>query len=220
MDRPSHQEKRKIYSRTYRDAHKEEIAAYNGAYREAHREEQKAYMKAWRKAHQEEQRAYREAHQQKRKADDKAYCETHREERRMRHRVYNEAHREERRLYRQKYRQTDRSRAVRRQGTARRGAQKAGLPATLTEEQWLRTLAYFDNCCTYCGLRNTPLEQDHIVPLSMGGAYVANNIVPACKRCNSSKNNMPLQEWVADRGAAFVQEGAVKQIQAYLALQT
>jgi 5-methylcytosine-specific restriction endonuclease McrA len=53
--------------------------------------------------------------------------------------------------------------------------------------EWLAICAAFDNRCAYCGGRPSVLEMDHVVALSRGGKHIAENIVPACKPCNSSK---------------------------------
>lgn len=49
-----------------------------------------------------------------------------------------------------------------------------------------------DDRCTYC---RKPLSiftatQDHVIPVSKGGADEDDNIVLACYRCNSSKSDM------------------------------
>jgi hypothetical protein len=50
--------------------------------------------------------------------------------------------------------------------------------------------------CIYCGTSAThdfaELHLDHVVPFSMGGASTADNLVTACKRCNSEKGNREL----------------------------
>jgi 5-methylcytosine-specific restriction endonuclease McrA len=51
--------------------------------------------------------------------------------------------------------------------------------------------------CTYCGAKAT--EADHYKPLSRGGLHCRNNIVPACKPCNCSKNARDPEEWQASR---------------------
>ena len=40
---------------------------------------------------------------------------------------------------------------------------------------------------------------EHVEPPSRGGEDAAENIVPACLPCNSSKSNLFLLEWVAVR---------------------
>lgn len=77
----------------------------------------------------------------------------------------------------------------------RRHAKKKNVIATLTPEQWLDTLGSFDNCCVYCGKMLDNPQQDHVIPLSFGGGYTKENILPACKPCNSSKHNHLLEEW-------------------------
>lgn len=69
----------------------------------------------------------------------------------------------------------------------RREARKRDLPHTLTVKQWREIKSIFNNSCAYCGEKK-PLTQDHFFPLSKGGEYTRNNIIPACKTCNSSKN--------------------------------
>jgi 5-methylcytosine-specific restriction endonuclease McrA len=43
--------------------------------------------------------------------------------------------------------------------------------------------------CQYCG---APAENlDHVIPRSKGGAHSWDNVVAACRRCNSRKENRP-----------------------------
>ncbi len=65
----------------------------------------------------------------------------------------------------------------------------------LTLAQWLEIQAEFDGRCTYCLEYPERLEMDHVIPLSRGGNHTADNIVPACRSCNSSKGNKLLSEW-------------------------
>lgn len=75
----------------------------------------------------------------------------------------------------------------------RRRSRKAGLPATLTNEEWDAILLAHSHQCAYCGIKPATgervLEQDHVIPVTAGGGYTADNIVPACKSCNSAKGN-------------------------------
>ncbi len=51
-----------------------------------------------------------------------------------------------------------------------------------------------DACiCMYCGTKHCKhqLSRDHVVPLSMGGKDVWNNVVAACRRCNNLKAGHP-----------------------------
>jgi len=60
----------------------------------------------------------------------------------------------------------------------------------LTLEQWESIKKSFGYRCAYCQVEFTqdnPATQDHIIPLSRGGHHTADNIVPACRSCNSKK---------------------------------
>ncbi|MCE2412804.1 HNH endonuclease [Candidatus Poribacteria bacterium] len=43
--------------------------------------------------------------------------------------------------------------------------------------------------CAYCGLEEVPLEIDHIIPKSRGGANRLQNLALSCKECNLGKGN-------------------------------
>lgn len=82
----------------------------------------------------------------------------------------------------------------------RRRTLKRALPSTFTHEQWQRCLEWWNHTCAYCGAQQSfwhVLEQEHFVPLTLGGGYTPDNIIPACKNCNSKKRNTPPQEWLA-----------------------
>ena len=49
--------------------------------------------------------------------------------------------------------------------------------------------------CVYCGSRQS-LTIDHLVPRIRGGSDEADNLVYACRRCNSSKGGRDLVEWM------------------------
>lgn len=68
-----------------------------------------------------------------------------------------------------------------------------GVAATLTVEEWLAILARFGGRCAYCG-RSGRQTQDHVLPLTRGGAHSASNVVPACKSCNCRKQKRTPEE--------------------------
>ena len=53
-----------------------------------------------------------------------------------------------------------------------------------------------DNFCLYCGqcFPDSQLSRDHVTPLSRGGQDTWNNVVAACKPCNSYKGNRRPEE--------------------------
>lgn len=64
-------------------------------------------------------------------------------------------------------------------------------------EQWKTCKTHFDNRCAYCGHKKH-LEKEHFIPLSRGGEYTVNNIVPACRQCNGAKYNKLFFDWYSD----------------------
>ena len=79
---------------------------------------------------------------------------------------------------------------------ARRRALFGAVVLDFTVEQWDEMKAMHEYRCAYCH-EEKPLTQDHIIPISKGGAHTRDNIAPACRSCNSSKHNRDLLEWLA-----------------------
>jgi hypothetical protein len=77
----------------------------------------------------------------------------------------------------------------------RRKAKKKQLPATLTEEQWQSCLKHFDYKDAYTGLSMNIISQDHYIPVSKGGPFSVDNIVPCEANINSSKGNRDFGIW-------------------------
>jgi 5-methylcytosine-specific restriction endonuclease McrA len=59
----------------------------------------------------------------------------------------------------------------------------------LTDEQW-DALCRAWGGCAYCGDTRAALTKDCVLPISRGGRYTLDNVVPACPSCNASKCNM------------------------------
>ena len=84
-------------------------------------------------------------------------------------------------------RHLDTAREIDRVHKHRRNAQKRQTLATFTRADWQRMLGLYGHRCVYCGKKSQRLTQDHVIPLSQGGDYTWENIVPACRACNSRK---------------------------------
>ena len=65
----------------------------------------------------------------------------------------------------------------------------------LTPEQWAALTQVWGGCA-YCGATDRPLQRDCVLPLSRGGRYTLDNIVPACGPCNASKCNDEVTGWL------------------------
>jgi hypothetical protein len=51
----------------------------------------------------------------------------------------------------------------------------------------------WDCKCGYCGDEATSL--DHIIPRFKSGSSNRNNLLPACRRCNTSKASAKMEDW-------------------------
>lgn len=51
-----------------------------------------------------------------------------------------------------------------------------------------------ENICQYCGIKDSKLTIDHIIPLSRGGKTNWENCVASCKKCNNMKDRRTPKE--------------------------
>ncbi|ALC88134.1 hypothetical protein AM499_07750 [Bacillus sp. FJAT-22090] len=72
--------------------------------------------------------------------------------------------------------------------------------------EWTELLKKHDNICFYCGVRMTKTPgikqrtRDHMIPISKGGSDKIENIVPACRSCNSKKGKLTFDEFLEKIG--------------------
>lgn len=76
----------------------------------------------------------------------------------------------------------------------------ASVDHDLTTPQWEALKAAWGGCA-YCGAAGgttpgTGLQRDTMLPISRGGRYTWDNVVPACASCNASKGNTELTSWM------------------------
>lgn len=65
----------------------------------------------------------------------------------------------------------------------------------LTAEQWTALRQAWGGCA-YCGATDVALQRDCVLAISRGGRYTVANVVPACRRCNTSKCNDEVTGWL------------------------
>ncbi len=65
----------------------------------------------------------------------------------------------------------------------------------LTDEQWGLIKDAWSGCA-YCGAADADLQRDCVLPISRGGRYTLDNVVPACPSCNRSKCNSEVTAWL------------------------
>lgn len=152
---------------------------------------------------------YRERHPEKRKAICKSYRDRNRDKLREYNRKWELENHEHvlnrRRLLRQKhskqYREADKKLRksklhIYRENVRRRRAMIANCTTencSSAVKQLLRAHRCYW-CWTEFDLISRP-EIEHIVPLNRGGKHSPDNLVAACRRCNSSKSDRLYWEW-------------------------
>jgi len=159
-------EHRKAVSVAYAKANKERRKTNQAEWYKKNRERENARNAAWRKANPERHRDTAVQYYWKNKERRKAYAA-----------AYNKAN-------------PDKANS----SAMRRYVRKLGAPGDHTTDQWLSLLTSYHGKCVYCGAKAT--ARDHITPLADGGSNDIENIVPACKSCNSSKRTRPLLVWM------------------------
>ncbi|MDD4566147.1 MAG: HNH endonuclease [Eubacteriales bacterium] len=157
--------------RKYAEMNKDFVNELRRLYRESHREEIAEINRQYRKNNKESLKAKESAKRQKPE--------------------YKILHNKRSR----KYNVSDKGRLSKQLGRERYRNRQAAVSATLTKRQWEIIKRMFNHSCAYCGKELKNLTQDHFIPLSAGGGYDANNIIPCCKSCNSSKQNKDFFEW-------------------------
>src|SRR5215831_11061020 len=162
----------------------------------------------------EERRLRRLKNLPREKATARAYREAHREQTAARKAVYQSGIGRHRMLEAGKrYRQTEHGKEIKRAGSARwrktekgrvagrircsrRRARRLSANGQILPIQWLGIIKMQKNRCFYCRKRFTkkqPPTMDHIIALSQGGDHMPENIVAACRSCNSSKGSKRTQ---------------------------
>ena len=94
--------------------------------------------------------------------------------------------------YHKQYRQTEEGKASHQRGEFKRRAIFKERINTLTADEWIDILKEYKFKCAYCGKEFTLFDRetkDHVIPISKGGHNTKENIVPACRSCNSKKHN-------------------------------
>lgn len=118
-----------------------------------------------------------------------AYMKVYRVENRAKleaqNRAWRERNPERHKAMRQAWRDEHKAERVHQEG--RRRARKKGNGGSHTFAEWMAKCAAFDWRCVYCG-SDGEMTRDHDIPVSRGGADSIDNIVPACRSCNSSKH--------------------------------
>lgn len=159
-------------------------------YRKQHKEELSQKMKLWSQNNKEYldnyQKEYRKNNIIDRRLACKKWSSNNKEYLREYHKKHYEANKEHKKKIVKKYRLENPERVkVARYNRLSRIIENGGV---VSEVEWKEIKNKYNNKCLCCGSNNIPLDMDHIVPLSLGGKNIKDNIQPLCRSCNARKN--------------------------------
>jgi len=134
-------------------------------------------------------RRYLERHPERRHESTQQYYLTHREAHAERVKRWEGKHPEQRKAIMRAFRSSPKGRALNARELAKRRAKMREIVCTLTAAEWRTILLDYKFACAYCQRTDLKLTQDHVIPISKGGHHTKQNVVPACRSCNSKKLN-------------------------------
>jgi hypothetical protein len=141
-----------------------------------------------------------EANSEKYRETTRQYREANPEKVRGYHRKYREDNKEKRRESDRKWQASNPEKCAIRQ--QRRRARRAALPDTLTLEQQLEIVSYFNGGCALTG--STNFHMDHVIPINCGhGGTNYANASPLRDDLNMSKSDRNIFEWFSDNRERF-----------------
>jgi 5-methylcytosine-specific restriction endonuclease McrA len=181
--------------RAYSAANREKIRAKNAVYRADTREQLRAKARIYKQKKTAQRRLARALYAQENQEDLRQRLLLTQEARKARQKQYAIAYRKANRdtlNAKQRAYYHRRPQEVSQAAGQRNRARRLRTPLnTLTASQWKAIKAHYGSRCVYCGQRSERLTQDHIIPLSKGGTHTVQNVVPACRSCNSKKQAGP-----------------------------
>lgn len=216
----NNKEKIQEYKKQYRTNNKEKIAAQNKKYYEKNKEKVLATNKEWAEKNKdkmdfykkkyylenleqirERNKVYREENKEYLLKEKRKYHWENREEILRKRKMYYVENKEKFQEYSKKYNKENRE--LLNTIMQKRRAKIKKLPNDFKVKDWENVKLYFDNSCAYCGMTekehikkfNEQLHQEHFIPVSKGGGYTIDNIIPACRSCNSSKGEKDFKVW-------------------------
>lgn len=171
-------------------------------YREKNREKLNQQMKEYHKLHRDREREYQKKYYEENKDKIKLkravwwknWYQNNKNGVSKKHKIRYLENREYEISKVRKYQKTEKGRINTIIQVQRRKARLKGLPNNFSSQNWKICLEYFNYKCCYCG-RKKKLTKDHFIPLSKGGEFTKDNILPACLSCNISKHNNDFYTW-------------------------
>lgn len=203
-------DKLKADSKKYVSENADAVKQYRKKYYQDNKEQLSEKNRQWNLENKEKMDSYRRKWKEKNSDSDKRYYENNKEKLLKRNAKYRSENHELMRFYKRKWKVINREKIYHNE-KIRRSNKTEGY---YTIAQWDDARKYFDFKCAYCGNYHENLTQDHFIPLSKGGTYTDDNIIPICAKCNSSKWNNDFEEWYKKQ--PFFDELRMKKVEEYL----
>lgn len=175
------------YHKKWSQANREKDAARKRAWVQANTERAATTKRAWHQEnferHKETTRAWRHANREKAAATRRAWAQANPEKRKEACRAWSKANPEKEAAK-----------------TQRRLARKrnAIVPGREVTDAIVKKRKALFGGCAYCGA-DEKLELEHVVALVSGGLHVEENLLGACRSCNASKNDHPVEAWFREQ---------------------
>lgn len=174
----------------YRAKNKEKILEYHRQWKLENKEHLEKYKDENKEAMTEYNKRYWIENQEKKKEEVSKWRKENAEHIKM----YRVANRERDKKKAQEWHASEKGKILRATMTNRYRAKKKLLKHDFTPDDWVSCMEHFCYQCAYCG-HERKLEQEHVIPVTKGGTFTKNNIVPACRNCNVTKSNRDFGEW-------------------------
>jgi 5-methylcytosine-specific restriction endonuclease McrA len=171
---------------------KDRIKAYRKKRYAQNRDEILAKAKAARAGKESELAAWQRAY---RKANPELMCKRDREQ--------YQKHREKALKQKSKWGKTPEGRIKQKAKNQTRRARKNSVVSTLTASDFREIRDKAKGRCFYCREKR-PLALDHIIPISKSGPHSRDNVVMACRSCNSSKGAKDPIKFAKERGLLLI----------------
>jgi len=183
-------EYQKEYTLQYRQDNKEKIREYQQQYQQDNKEKLKEYYNT-------ERNEYHHQYYQENKEECKAHTLQYRQDNLEKYREYDRQYYQDNLEKRKEYHSWYCREHLEyfRAASNRRRALIANAAGNFTAKDFRLLCEAFENKCFYCG-EELPLGPDHMTPLSKGGSNKFDNIVPACRSCNSRKHAKTFDEYM------------------------
>jgi 5-methylcytosine-specific restriction endonuclease McrA len=201
------QSDRKIYLQNYRLRNRVRIAEYNKSYATKNKENIIQYQKTWTKLNQDriaiQRKEYRLLNRDKIRQYKKDWYEKNKEKSDLYKRLWHKEHYEEMKQYKvnymKKYRKTEKYKLCKIVSKHNRRLWNKTLTPILVQQVYEENVKKYNTLT--CELCFKPIlfgsdSLEHFQPLSRGGTNERYNLGIAHRRCNSSKNDKTLQEYI------------------------